>query len=58
LIRDRGGVSLTPAGEAWLECARDMLQKLNDGIQHTRNVAQGLAGKLVISSVSLAAYPT
>ncbi len=57
LIRDRGGVALTPAGTAFLHSARGLLQSLDAQVNHVRNVAQGLAGKLTISSVSLAAYP-
>ena len=57
LIRDRRGTTLTPAGEAFLLSARGLLQSLNEQVSHVRNVAQGMAGKLTISSVSLAAYP-
>lgn len=57
-IRDRGGVQLTPAGESFVQTASAMLQALNDGISQARNIAGGKAGKLTISSVSLAAYPT
>lgn len=56
-IRDRGGVQLTPAGEAFVLSAQAMLQALTDGISHVRNIAQGSAGKLTLSSVSLASYP-
>src|SRR5476649_3050117 len=57
-IRDRGGVQLTPAGESFVQTASAMLQALNDGISQARNIAGGKAGKLTLSSVSLAAYPT
>jgi DNA-binding transcriptional LysR family regulator len=57
LIRDRGGVTLTPAGEAFLAHAREMLHAMSAGIHYVRNVARGMAGKLTLSSVSLASYP-
>jgi DNA-binding transcriptional LysR family regulator len=57
LIRDRGGVALTPAGSAFLHSARGLLHSLDQQISHVRKVAEGLAGKLTISSVSLAGYP-
>lgn len=57
-IRDRGGVLLTPAGDSFVQTAGAMLQALNEGISQARNIAGGKAGKLTISSVSLAAYPT
>ncbi|MGC6388480.1 LysR substrate-binding domain-containing protein [Ewingella sp. S1.OA.A_B6] len=57
-IRDRGGVTLTPAGEAFMYSAREVVKSLTEGIDHARNIAQGMAGKLTVSSVSLAAYPT
>lgn len=57
LIRDRGGVALTPAGNAFLHSARGLLHSLDQQVNYVRNVAQGLAGNLTISSVSLAGYP-
>lgn len=57
-LRDRGGVTLTQAGETFLHSAREVLTSLTEGILHAQNIARGMAGKLAISSVSLAAYPS
>lgn len=56
-IRNRSGVKSTPAGEAFLKSAREILQALTNGINHAQDVACGMVGKLTISSVSIAGYP-
>ncbi|MDP4568066.1 LysR family transcriptional regulator [Pseudomonas sp. LPH60] len=57
LLRNRRGVTLTPAGADFLHSAQRTLETLEQGIQQARDVAQGLAGTLRISSLSLAGYP-
>lgn len=46
--RDTRNVSLTPAGEAFAETARTVLQQLSLGIERTRAVATGDAGRLAV----------
>ncbi len=50
LLRNRRGVTLTPAGADFLHSAQRTLETLEQGIQQARDVAQGLAGTLRISS--------
>ncbi|MDF7776713.1 LysR substrate-binding domain-containing protein [Sphingomonas sp. AOB5] len=46
LDRDTRNVSLTPAGEAFAETARAILQQLSAGVERARDVASGAAGRL------------
>ncbi|MBO9499078.1 MAG: LysR family transcriptional regulator [Novosphingobium sp.] len=48
LDRDTRNVSLTPAGEAFAETARSVLQQLSAGIVRARDVAEGEGGRLSI----------
>jgi DNA-binding transcriptional LysR family regulator len=47
-VRDTRNVSLTPAGEAFVETARMVLQQLALGIERSRAVATGDAGRLAV----------
>ncbi|UVL74930.1 LysR family transcriptional regulator [Pseudomonas protegens] len=58
LRRNRRGVALTPAGVDFLHSARRTLATLEQGIEQARHIAQGLAGSLRVSSLSLAGYPS
>ncbi len=55
-IRNKRGVKLTPAGIAFQEAAYNTLRELELGIEHARNVSEGIAGKLTITSISIAHY--
>ncbi|QJI38367.1 LysR substrate-binding domain-containing protein [Pseudomonas sp. ADAK13] len=57
LERDRRGVQLLPAGTAFLETAYAVLGQLQHGVENARQVSQGTAGTLTITSVSIAGYP-
>ncbi|NWE38509.1 LysR family transcriptional regulator [Pseudomonas yamanorum] len=57
LERDRRGVKLLPAGAAFLETAYTVLGQLQQGVEHTRQVSEGVAGTLTLTSVSIAGYP-
>jgi len=46
--RDTRNVSLTPAGTAFAETARSILQQLSAGIARAREVGSGKAGRIVI----------
>lgn len=56
LTRSKRGVKLTPAGSAFLEVAYSTLNTLELGVEHARQVSAGLAGKLTVTSVSIACY--
>lgn len=56
LQRSTRSVSLTPAGQAYLERARDILAELGDASDHARRVAAGTVGHLVIGCVGSATY--
>lgn len=57
-IRDKREVKLTPAGGAFLSAAYRTLKELEQGVEHARQVAAGVAGKLTITSVSISGYPS
>ncbi|NWB11119.1 LysR family transcriptional regulator [Pseudomonas sp. D5002] len=57
LQRDRRGVKLLPAGAAFLQTAYTVLGQLQQGIEQARQVSQGTAGTLTITSVSITGYP-
>ena len=54
--RSKRGVKLTPAGGAFLDAAYGTLKALALGIEHARQVAQGIAGKLTVTAVSITYY--
>lgn len=56
-IRTNRQVTLTPAGRAFLETARRVLADLDDGIAHTRRVAEGIAGRLALGFIALGPRP-
>lgn len=55
-IRDKREVRMTPAGEAFLQTAYRTLAELEQGIEHARRVAQGIAGTLTVTAISIACY--
>ncbi|WP_447926552.1 LysR substrate-binding domain-containing protein [Vreelandella sp. EE27] len=55
-LRSRRSVTLTPAGRALLEAAYATLEQLDVGIDRARRVANGVAGRLTIATLSLAGY--
>ncbi|MDY7532906.1 LysR family transcriptional regulator [Pseudomonas sp. Bout1] len=57
LARDRRGVQLLPAGAAFVQTAYSVLGQLQHGVEHARQVSQGIAGTLTVTSVSIAGYP-
>ncbi len=56
LLRDRRGVQLTTAGSAFLHTAYRTLQELASGIEHARQVSDGIAGTLTVTTVSIGGY--
>ncbi|MGY2685748.1 LysR family transcriptional regulator [Pseudomonas tolaasii] len=54
--RNKRGVKLTPAGGAFLNAAYGTLKELELGIEHARQVSEGIAGKLTVTAVSIAYY--
>ncbi|MDF3242601.1 LysR family transcriptional regulator [Pseudomonas veronii] len=54
--RNKRGVKLTPAGGAFLNAAYSTLKELELGIEHARQVSDGIAGKLTVTAVSIAYY--
>lgn len=56
LTRNPRGVTLTPAGSAFLQTAYRTLSELELGIEHARQVAEGIAGTLTVTAVSIAYY--
>lgn len=54
--RTNRSVALTPAGAAFLETARRMLESLEEGVAHTRRVAQGMDGHLTLTFINIAPY--
>ncbi|MBE3027040.1 LysR substrate-binding domain-containing protein [Janthinobacterium sp. GW458P] len=49
-------VSLTPAGDAFLATARQVLASLEEGVAATRRVAQGIEGHLRLSFIHVTPY--
>ena len=49
-------VSLTPAGDAFLATARQVLASLEEGVAATRRVAQGIEGHLRLSFIHITPY--
>lgn len=54
--RTNRSVALTPAGAAFLESARRILDALEEGVAHTRRVAQGMDGHLTLTFINIAPY--
>lgn len=54
--RSKRGVKLTPAGDAFLHAAYSTLKELELGIEHARQVSEGIAGKLTVTAVSISYY--
>ncbi len=54
--RSNRRVALTPAGSAFLDSARQVLQSLDEGVAQTRRVAQGLEGLLTLTFINIAPY--
>ncbi|WMD21879.1 LysR substrate-binding domain-containing protein [Achromobacter seleniivolatilans] len=54
--RTNRSVSLTPAGAAFLETARGILDSLESGVAHTRRVAQGMDGHLTLTFINITPY--
>ena len=54
--RNPRGVTLTPAGAAFLEAAYRTLRELELGIEQARQVSEGIAGTLTVTAVSIAYY--
>lgn len=57
-IRTSKGMQLSSAGAAFWVTAQGLLADLAQGIDHARLVAQGKRGRLVVTSLSLAPYPS
>ncbi|WP_338578950.1 LysR family transcriptional regulator [Pseudomonas sp. ML2-2023-6] len=54
--RNKREVKLTPAGSAFLSAAYSTLKELELGMEHARQVSEGIAGKLTVTTVSIAYY--
>lgn len=54
--RTNRSVSLTPAGVSFLESAREVLRTLDEGVEKTRRVSQGIEGHLTLTFISIAGY--
>lgn len=54
--RSNRKVSLTPAGDAFLATARQVLVSLEEGVAATRRVAQGIEGHLRLSFIHITPY--
>ncbi|CAI8767989.1 LysR family transcriptional regulator [Pseudomonas sp. IT-P176] len=54
--RTNRSVLLTPAGTAFLQTARCILQSLDEGVTHTRRVAEGLEGHLTMTFINIVSY--
>lgn len=54
--RSRREVVLTPAGQAFVQTAYRTLKELEQGVAYARQVAQGVAGVLTVTAVSIAYY--
>ncbi|ROP61696.1 LysR family transcriptional regulator [Enterobacter sp. BIGb0383] len=49
-------VSLTPAGVNFLKSAREVLRVLDEGVEKTRRVSQGIEGHLTLTFISIVSY--
>ena len=54
--RTNRSVALTPAGTSFLETTRRILQSLDEGVVHTRRVAQGVEGHLTMTFINIVSY--
>lgn len=54
--RTNRSVSLTPAGAAFLESSRKVLRLLDESVEQTRRVAQGIEGHLTLTFINIAPY--
>jgi DNA-binding transcriptional LysR family regulator len=56
LARNRRGVQLTPAGQSFLEEAREILASVDDAAETARRVSRGEVGQLSVGFVGSAMY--
>lgn len=49
-------VTLTPAGKVFLKSAKRVLDLLDHGVEHTRRVAQGVEGHLILTFINIEPY--
>ncbi|WP_421504635.1 LysR substrate-binding domain-containing protein [Erwinia rhapontici] len=56
--RTNRSVSLTPAGEDFLESAREVLRILDEGVDKSRRVSQGIEGHLTLTFINITHYGT
>ncbi|MCS3430190.1 LysR substrate-binding domain-containing protein [Klebsiella sp. BIGb0407] len=49
-------VSLTPAGTAFLESSRKILNLLDESVEQTRRISQGIEGHLTLTFINIAPY--
>lgn len=54
--RTNRSVSLTPAGEDFLESAREVLRILDAGVDKSRRVSQGIEGHLTLTFINITQY--
>lgn len=54
--RTNRSVSLTPAGEDFLESAREVLRILDEGVDKSRRVSQGIEGHLTLTFINITHY--
>lgn len=54
--RTNRSVSLTPAGTDFLATARKVLRLLDEGVEQTRRVAQGIEGHLTLTFINISPY--
>lgn len=54
--RTNRSVSLTPAGEDFLDSAREVLRILDEGVEKSRRVSQGIEGHLTLTFINITHY--
>jgi len=54
--RTNRSVALTPAGVSFLESAKEVLRALDEGVEKTRRVSQGIEGHLTLTFISIVGY--
>ena len=57
-VRNNRQVSLTPAGADFLKSSRKVLDLLEESVEQTRRVAQGIEGHLTLTFINIAPYST
>lgn len=55
-VRTNRQVSLTPAGADFLKSSRKVLRLLEESVEQTRRVAQGIEGHLTLTFINIAPY--